>query len=301
MAAASQFSVEVLAGIEPASEGERMPCSPGTPRTLSWESLGLGPAPPTTCVLVPEGTATPPSPATPRSLVTSSVLPAGVVPYSAPSRVLPIQASPADTLRCKRKIDFATRAGLVVASPALPAAVRHHGVQKPQTPSVVRRNERERNRVRQVNLGFHTLRQHVPAGRNNGKMSKVETLRAAVEYIKQLRDLLCDSDDLSSNPNQFALNTIATLQSTDGHVETNLQHLAAACDVQQQQQQQHQVLPQQQLSPGGSLGDSEHTPSPSGYSSSAEENHSTGTGAPLSPEEASIADLDLRAWLQQQQ
>lgn len=58
-------------------------------------------------------------------------------------------------------------------------------------PSVARRNERERNRVRQVNLGFATLRQHVP--NRSKKMSKVETLRSAVQYIRQLQALLGDT------------------------------------------------------------------------------------------------------------
>lgn len=57
-------------------------------------------------------------------------------------------------------------------------------------PTAVRRNERERNRVKMVNLGFSTLRQHVPNGAKNKKMSKVETLRSAVDYIKQLQKVL---------------------------------------------------------------------------------------------------------------
>ncbi|KAG8189502.1 hypothetical protein JTE90_008464 [Oedothorax gibbosus] len=61
-------------------------------------------------------------------------------------------------------------------------------------PAVARRNERERNRVRQVNQGFQTLRQHVPNGAKSKKMSKVETLRSAVQYIKQLQQLLCGED-----------------------------------------------------------------------------------------------------------
>ncbi|GFX98516.1 achaete-scute homolog 1 [Trichonephila clavipes] len=72
-------------------------------------------------------------------------------------------------------------------------------------PAVARRNERERNRVRQVNLGFATLRQHVPNGAKSKKMSKVETLRSAVQYIKQLQQLLNDEegttmDDENSAP-----------------------------------------------------------------------------------------------------
>ncbi|RWS30561.1 Achaete-scute-like protein 1 [Leptotrombidium deliense] len=60
--------------------------------------------------------------------------------------------------------------------------------QQPLT--VSRRNERERNRVKMVNLGFATLRQHIPNGAKNKKMSKVETLRSAVDYISQLKTLL---------------------------------------------------------------------------------------------------------------
>ena len=56
--------------------------------------------------------------------------------------------------------------------------------------SGARRNERERNRVRQVNAGFDRLRDHVPQGRRNRKLSKVDTLRAAVDYIAQLQLVL---------------------------------------------------------------------------------------------------------------
>ncbi|CAN7941508.1 unnamed protein product [Ixodes hexagonus] len=57
------------------------------------------------------------------------------------------------------------------------------------TAAVARRNERERNRVRLVNHGFNALRQHVPQTAQK-KLSKVETLRSAVEYIKELQELL---------------------------------------------------------------------------------------------------------------
>ena len=64
----------------------------------------------------------------------------------------------------------------------------HHSVKKVQTDSVVRRNLRERTRVRGVNDGFGKLKQYVPNMRN--KSSEVETLRGAIEYIKQLKELL---------------------------------------------------------------------------------------------------------------
>ncbi|EYC22979.1 hypothetical protein Y032_0016g3052 [Ancylostoma ceylanicum] len=58
-------------------------------------------------------------------------------------------------------------------------------------PQKLRRNERERKRVDQVNQGFNQLRLRVP--RPNGskqKLSKVETLREAARYIEQLRAML---------------------------------------------------------------------------------------------------------------
>ncbi|XP_064488485.1 achaete-scute homolog 1-like [Ornithodoros turicata] len=58
------------------------------------------------------------------------------------------------------------------------------------TQAVARRNERERNRVRLVNMGFAALRQHVPNITQSKKMSKVDTLRSAVDYIRSLQDLL---------------------------------------------------------------------------------------------------------------
>ncbi|KAH8396161.1 hypothetical protein KR222_004263 [Zaprionus bogoriensis] len=74
------------------------------------------------------------------------------------------------------------------------------GLPLPQ--AVARRNARERNRVKQVNNGFAALRDRIPdevseafeaqgAGRGaSKKLSKVETLRMAVEYIRSLERLL---------------------------------------------------------------------------------------------------------------
>lgn len=79
--------------------------------------------------------------------------------------------------------------------------------------AVARRNARERNRVKQVNNGFSMLRDHIPpeiadtfeqAGRGNAKkLSKVETLRMAVEYIRSLEKMLSletSTDSDSSSP-----------------------------------------------------------------------------------------------------
>lgn len=64
--------------------------------------------------------------------------------------------------------------------------------------AVARRNERERNRVRMVNDGFLCLRQHIPYFPDKKKLSKVETLRCAVAYIKHLQDLITEHDSVST-------------------------------------------------------------------------------------------------------
>uniref|UniRef100_UPI00398F3AC4 achaete-scute homolog 3-like n=1 Tax=Pristiophorus japonicus TaxID=55135 RepID=UPI00398F3AC4 len=58
-------------------------------------------------------------------------------------------------------------------------------------PAFIRkRNERERQRVKCVNEGYARLRQHLPQEFSEKRLSKVETLRAAIKYIKELQSLL---------------------------------------------------------------------------------------------------------------
>ncbi|XP_058467382.1 achaete-scute complex protein T3-like [Malaya genurostris] len=82
-----------------------------------------------------------------------------------------------------------------------------YAVTPQQTVSIQRRNARERNRVKQVNNGFANLRQHLPstvvAALTNGgrgphkKLSKVDTLRVAVKYIRSLQRVL--DEDIENN------------------------------------------------------------------------------------------------------
>lgn len=88
-----------------------------------------------------------------------------------------------EILRCKRRIDFSKYG---------------YNLPKAQPQAVARRNERERNRVKQVNLGFATLREHVPSGNKSKKMSKVDTLKSAVDYIKYLTQLLDEHDAVAA-------------------------------------------------------------------------------------------------------
>lgn len=58
-------------------------------------------------------------------------------------------------------------------------------------PTFIRkRNERERQRVRCVNEGYARLREHLPQEFEDKRLSKVETLRAAINYINHLQGLL---------------------------------------------------------------------------------------------------------------
>ncbi|XP_034246740.1 achaete-scute complex protein T4-like [Thrips palmi] len=146
----------------------------------------------------------------------------GAVQKAAPRTTVVVAASPAgaaaDALRCKRRIQF-SQPGAATAH-AAPGAFNGH-----QTASVARRNARERNRVKQVNNGFATLRAHIPpaiaaalqeamgtAERPTSaratakekeaakKLSKVETLRMAVEYIRSLQALLQESGSENAAP-----------------------------------------------------------------------------------------------------
>lgn len=106
--------------------------------------------------------------------------------------------------------------------------------------AVARRNARERNRVKQVNNGFATLRQHIPeeiaeayeaaGGRGAAKkLSKVETLRMAVEYIRNLEQLLdIESYDGSNNSDDCNMSLTSETSSNINH--SNIDQYSASTD-----------------------------------------------------------------------
>ncbi|XP_050672749.1 achaete-scute complex protein T3-like [Leptidea sinapis] len=130
-------------------------------------------------------------------VVVSSGYPTATVTKTMDKRVVPIAPAPEknyvthDTppnLQYRKKVHFKT-----------------NPYTGPQAASIARRNARERNRVKQVNDGFNALRRHLPASvvaalsggarRGSGKkLSKVDTLRMVVEYIRYLQQLLDESD-----------------------------------------------------------------------------------------------------------
>lgn len=56
--------------------------------------------------------------------------------------------------------------------------------------NIAKRNARERKRVEQVNNAFAELRKCIPIENRKKRVSKVRTLRVAIEYIKSLSNIL---------------------------------------------------------------------------------------------------------------
>ncbi|XP_046845296.1 achaete-scute homolog 3-like [Xenia sp. Carnegie-2017] len=57
-----------------------------------------------------------------------------------------------------------------------------------------KRNERERNRVRLISEGFGELRKHVMIQPCKRRLPKLQILRMAILYIKDLENMICESD-----------------------------------------------------------------------------------------------------------
>jgi len=91
---------------------------------------------------------------------------------------------------CRRKLDFNQSCHTAL-----------YGTKPGQQITVARRNERERNRVKLINMTFATLRDHLPyepETSKNKKMSKVDTLKAAIDYIKYLQELVDNHDAVNA-------------------------------------------------------------------------------------------------------
>lgn len=62
----------------------------------------------------------------------------------------------------------------------------------------VKANDRERNRMHNLNEALDRLRKHLPCGKEDGKMTKIETLKSAQEYIQALSRLLEETKPTTS-------------------------------------------------------------------------------------------------------
>ena len=75
---------------------------------------------------------------------------------------------------------------------------------------VSRRNARERNRVQSVNHGFDMLKRHIPTAASVKKMSKVNILSHAVNYIEALTSLLRETPPPTHPPPTSSPSTSST-------------------------------------------------------------------------------------------
>lgn len=57
----------------------------------------------------------------------------------------------------------------------------------------IRANNRERRRIQAINDAMEALRKAIPNTNNKRKLTKLELLRLAQEYIRELSEMLCSS------------------------------------------------------------------------------------------------------------
>ncbi|XGW08189.1 hypothetical protein V3C99_010917, partial [Haemonchus contortus] len=98
--------------------------------------------------------------------------------------------------------------------------------EQPYSTSVWKRNERERYRVRCVNNGYETLRRHLPVSDVEKRISKVDTLRLAIRYIKHLEAVLKNEEHI------FKCNCFQGFaEESEGHVQidVNVRNVEQRC------------------------------------------------------------------------
>lgn len=155
------------------------------------------------------------------TVITTSASPATLTPPKTGLKRKLADPSP-EPVKCKRRINF-SGVGYVVS---------------PVPVTVARRNARERNRVKQVNNGFATLRQHIPGAAKAKKISKVETLKQAVEYIRSLQELLDTHDALMHRTNTL----VASSQPSPAPKEPSHPYTNAVAPTTVLSPQQYRVL-----------------------------------------------------------
>ncbi|KAF8782620.1 twist-related protein-like [Argiope bruennichi] len=101
--------------------------------------------------------------------------------------------------------------------------------QRPAPLSKYRRrtaNARERSRMQEINEAFETLRKVVPqfpskAGADNAKLTKITTLRLAVNYIAALSQILKQADADAATPNDRVLDGMMTQHSVIDAIDSS--------------------------------------------------------------------------------
>ena len=74
--------------------------------------------------------------------------------------------------------------------------VHGYAIPPPQDVKVSRRNARERNRVKQIDVGFEKLRTTIPTAASQKKISRVKILSSAVDYIQHLHTMINEHESV---------------------------------------------------------------------------------------------------------
>lgn len=98
---------------------------------------------------------------------------------------------------------------------------RPHGGTKERNVRRLESNERERQRMHKLNNAFQALREVIPHVWTDKKLSKIETLTLAKNYIKALTTIILGMSGgcLSHGESQAQLNASKLLQSYRQHLE----------------------------------------------------------------------------------
>ncbi len=100
--------------------------------------------------------------------------------------------------------------------------VHGYAIQPQQDLKTIKRNARERGRVQNVNRSFEVLRQHVPSANMYKKLSKVNIIQHALQYIHQLTCVLDNDQQQMPSPAAVSNDMITVKQ------ESSLEHYQIA-------------------------------------------------------------------------
>ena len=70
-----------------------------------------------------------------------------------------------------------------------------YAIPPPVPLAVQRRNARERTRVKTVNQSYESLKAHVPSAARHKRMSKVEIIKHALDYIERLQRMVEQAEE----------------------------------------------------------------------------------------------------------
>ena len=99
-----------------------------------------------------------------------------------------------------------------------------YAIPPPVPLAVQRRNARERTRVKTVNQSYESLKAHVPSAARHKRMSKVEIIKHAMDYIERLQRMVEQAEEecaLSSSNCQSSISGQQKMKVSSTRLVTN--------------------------------------------------------------------------------